>query len=84
LVLKSSGINVYNALAIPILLYVSASWTFEKKKKKDKKLLKSIEKTLFRRTGGYTLFDFKSNEILKELKVDPVDEKLRRYKSNWL
>ena len=39
----------------------------------------------FIRTGKYTLFDHKRNEeILEELKVEPVDKKLRRYKSNWL
>jgi hypothetical protein len=33
----------------------------------------------------YTFFDHKRNEeILGELKLEPVDEKLRRYKSNWL
>jgi hypothetical protein len=33
----------------------------------------------FRRTVGYTLFDNKRNEeILEELKAEPVDEKLRR------
>jgi hypothetical protein len=38
-----------------------------------------------RRIAGYTLFDHKRNEdILEELKVEPVDEKLRRYKSHWL
>jgi hypothetical protein len=39
----------------------------------------------FRRTAGYTLFEHKKNEeILEELKVEPVDKKLRRCKSNWL
>jgi len=40
----------------------------------------------FRRTASRcTLFDHKKNEeILKELKVEPVDSKLRRYKSDWL
>jgi hypothetical protein len=33
----------------------------------------------------FTLFDHKRNEeILEELKVEPVDKKLRRYKPNWL
>jgi hypothetical protein len=32
------------------------------------------------RTAGYTLFDHKRNQILEELKAEPVDEKLRRYK----
>jgi hypothetical protein len=35
----------------------------------------------FRRTARYTLFDHKRNEeILEELKLEPVDEKIRRYK----
>jgi hypothetical protein len=37
------------------------------------------------RTAGYNFFDPKRNEeIWGELKLEPVDEKLRRYKSNWL
>jgi hypothetical protein len=52
-------------------------------KKKDKKWLTSIEIKIFR-TDGYTRFDYKRNEeILEGLKIEPVDEKLRRYKSNW-
>jgi hypothetical protein len=32
-----------------------------------------------------SFFDHKKNEdILEKLKVEPLDEKLRRYKSNWL
>jgi hypothetical protein len=39
----------------------------------------------FRRIAGYTLFAHKINEdILQELKLELVDQKLRRYKSNWL
>jgi len=39
----------------------------------------------FRRTAGYTLLDHKRNvEILEELEVELVNEKLSRYKSNWL
>jgi hypothetical protein len=39
----------------------------------------------FRRTAVYIPFDHKKTKgILEELKVEPVDEKLRRYKSNWL
>jgi len=38
-----------------------------------------------RRTSGCTRFDHKRNgKIWKELKVEPVGEKLGRYKSNWL
>jgi hypothetical protein len=32
-----------------------------------------------------TLFDHRMNEeFLEELKVEPVDERLKKYKSNWL
>jgi hypothetical protein len=35
----------------------------------------------FSRTAGSAIFDHKRNEeILEELKVEPVDEKLGRYK----
>jgi hypothetical protein len=38
----------------------------------------------FIRTAGYILFYHKSNdEVLEELKVEPVDKNVRRYKSNW-
>jgi hypothetical protein len=39
----------------------------------------------FRRTAGYTQIDHKrSKEMLEVLTVEPVDKKLRRYKSKWL
>jgi hypothetical protein len=35
----------------------------------------------FKGTAGYTYFDHKRNEeILEEVKVEPADDKLRRYK----
>jgi hypothetical protein len=37
----------------------------------------------FRKTSRNTLYDHKRNEeILEDLKAEPVDENLRRYKSN--
>jgi hypothetical protein len=55
---------------------------FEPSGKKDKKQLTPIHMKFFR-TVEYTLFDHKRKEaILEELKVEPVDKKLRRYKSN--
>jgi len=39
----------------------------------------------FRRTARYPFFDHKRNEeIFEAFKIQPADEKLRRYKSNWL
>ena len=41
----------------------------------------SFEMKFFRRTAVCTPFDHKMNEeILEKLKVEPVEEKLRRYK----
>jgi hypothetical protein len=43
--------------------------------------LASFEIKVFRKTAGCTLLDHEmSYEILEELKVEPSDEKLRRYK----
>jgi hypothetical protein len=40
---------------------------------------------VFRRTAGHTIFDHKRNEdILEELTVEAVDEKLRRHKQKCL
>jgi len=44
-----------------------------------------IEMKFFGRTARYNCCDHKrKEEILEELKVEPVDDRLRRYKSNWL
>jgi hypothetical protein len=70
--MKFSRIEVCNALAVPIF-YTKAKFGPLKKRQ--------IEIKLFRRTDGYTLFDYKRNkEILEKLKTGPVDEKQRRYK----
>jgi hypothetical protein len=37
-----------------------------------------------RRTAGYTLLNHKSNEeILEELHVTPLEDKLRTYRDKW-
>ena len=49
-------------------------------KKKDKlKQLTTIELKFFRRTAARTFFDH-NEKVLEELKVEPADQKLRRYK----
>jgi hypothetical protein len=69
---------VYNALALPILLSGSEIWIF---RNKDKKRLTSVGMKFFGRAAGYTLLDHERNEeILEQLKIEPFDEKLRRYK----
>ena len=40
---------------------------------------------IFQKNCGYTLFDLKrSEEMLEEPKVEPADDKLRRFKTNCL
>ena len=40
---------------------------------------------IFQKNSGYTQFYHKINEeILEQLKTEPVNEKLRRCKSKWL
>jgi len=47
--------------------------------------LTSVEVKYFGRIFEYILFYHKRNEeILEELKAEPADKELRRYKSNWL
>jgi hypothetical protein len=67
---------VYNALVLPVFIYGCEIWTH---RQKDKKRLISVEIKFFRRREGYILFDHERNEeILEELKVEPVDEKLKK------
>jgi len=80
LVQKCSRIKVYNHWLIPFY-YVEAK--FGSLEKKDKTRLASIDMKFFRRTAEYALFGHKRNEeIFEDLKAEPVDQKLRRYKSN--
>ena len=68
-----------NALTPPILLYGSEIWALIKKDKKKTDI--NQDEILFRRTAVCTLFDHKRNEeVLEELKVEPVDLLLRRHK----
>lgn len=70
-----SRTEAHNALTLPIPLYGSEIWTL---RQKDKKRLTSPEMKFFR-TAGYTLFDHKKTEnILEELEVEPLNEKVRR------
>jgi hypothetical protein len=77
LVQKFSRIKIYNTLALPSLLEGSEIWAL---RQKDKNRLTPVVMKFFR-TAGHTHFDHKGKDyILEELKVKPVDEKLRRDK----
>jgi DTW domain-containing protein YfiP len=64
-----------------VLLYGSEGWII---KAKDKGRLISVEMKFVQRTAGYIWSDFKQNtEILEELKVTPIQDKISNYKTDW-
>lgn len=57
---------------------------FRPLEEKFTKRLTSFAMKFFRRTAGRTRFDHRENgKMLEELKAETVDEKRRRYKSDW-
>jgi hypothetical protein len=71
---RSTRLQLYKTLALPTLLYGSEIWTI---KQCDKNRLRTAEMKYLRRTAGYTLFNHKrSEEILEELHVTPLEDKL--------
>ena len=79
---KFSRIKKYKLHWFSAFFYLEAKF---RPLKKGQRRLTSMEIKVFRKTTGYTLFDHKRKEnILEELKVEPADEKIRRFKSSWL
>jgi hypothetical protein len=62
-------------------MYRSEAWTI---RKEDEKRLQAAEMKFMRKTAGLTLLDHKRNEdILKNLKIEPVSKFLQNYRANW-
>lgn len=79
---RNTRLKLYSTLALPVLLYGSECWTI---KAKDKSRLISAEMKFMRKTAGYIWSDFKRNEeILQELKMIPIMDKILDYKTNWI
>jgi hypothetical protein len=77
LVQRSTRLKLYKTLALSTLLYSNKIW---KIKECDKIRLRTAEMKYLRRTAGYTLLDHKWNEeMLEELHVIPLEEKLCTY-----
>jgi hypothetical protein len=73
LVQKSFRINVRNPVALE-------TWTV---RENDKRRLTSFEMKFLRRAAGHTRVDQRKNlEIGVKVEAEPVDGKLRRYKSD--
>jgi hypothetical protein len=64
------------------LLYGSETWTI---KARDFRRITATEMKYMKRTAGYTLTDYKTNtQIVKELKLTPILNKLLEYKRKWI
>ena len=62
--IKKTRMNLYNTLALPVLLYGSETWTI---KARDATRITAAEMRYTRRTAGYTWTDYKTNtRIIKE------------------
>jgi hypothetical protein len=67
---NKTRIELYNTLALPVLLYGSETWTV---KARDASSTLAAEIKYMRRTAGYTGSDCKTNtQIAKEFKVTPI------------
>jgi hypothetical protein len=78
---KQTRIQIYNTLTLPTLLYGSENWTI---KANDKTRISASEMRLMRTTAKYIWSDYKrKDDILKELRTEPVMGKILKYKNNW-
>jgi len=80
--LRNTTIKLHNTLALPVLLYGSEIWTVTAS---DARRITAAEMKYMRRTAGYTGTDYKRNaQIAKELKIEPILDKLLEYKRRWI
>jgi hypothetical protein len=78
--LNKTRIKLYNALALPTLLYYSENWTV---KARDAPKITAAEMKYMRTAAGYTWTDNKTNtEIRKELNITAVLDKIKDHKKN--
>jgi hypothetical protein len=69
-VLKPSLVQTTPTLLCPLLCYGSEAWTV---RKCDESIITACEMMLMCRIAGYTKWDLKrTEEVLKELKVEPI------------
>ncbi|KAJ4446719.1 hypothetical protein ANN_13416 [Periplaneta americana] len=74
-------LKFYKTMAIPTLLYGSETWTLTTSQLKR---IEAAEMRLLRPLAGYTLYDHKYNEdIRQELNIAAITETIHKYRSNW-
>jgi hypothetical protein len=79
LVQQHTRLNIYRTLARPVLIG-SEAWTI---RKTDENRLQVAEMKFMKKTAGFTLWDHKrTEEILKNLKVEPISVFIQDYRAN--
>ncbi|KAJ4433985.1 hypothetical protein ANN_16304 [Periplaneta americana] len=74
-------LKFYKTMAIPTLLYGSETWTLTTSQLKR---IEAAEMRLLRPLAGYTLYDHKYNEDMRqELNTAAITETIHKYRSNW-
>jgi hypothetical protein len=64
------------------LLYGSETWTV---KAKDARRITAAQMKYIKRAAGYTRADYQTNrQIVKELIITPILDKLLEYKGTWI
>jgi hypothetical protein len=81
LVQKHARIHLYKTLAWPVLCYGSKAWTIRKGDSSNR--FTACEMKFMRRTVGYTKWDHKRNDILTELKIEPMIDYIKHYQESW-
>jgi len=76
---KHSRLKIFNTLTLPTLLYKSETWAI---REQDKSRITLVDMKIMRITAKYTWQDYKTNEdILSELKINPVVNKIQKYRN---
>ena len=74
--------KIYNALALPAVLYGCETWAV---REQDKCRITSAEMKLMKRVTKHTWQDYKTTEsILSKLKTNPVVKKIQNYGNKWI
>jgi hypothetical protein len=78
---KRTLIRIYKTLARPLLCYGSEAWTI---RKCDESRITACEMKFMCQTSGCTKWDLKTyEEVLKELRVEPILDYVCRYQNSW-
>ena len=68
-------------MAVPVPMYGSESWSLNRS---DERKIKAAEMRSLRPMAGYTLWGEKrSSDIIEQLGIFNINDKLTQYKINW-